>query len=124
MLHLVVHQLRQRGALPAVQFRPFPAAYISETGEVLAARAHLKKLKSESLMFDATGNSQTRMVHGAPVENLRAPHYVKGETKANIIFRLTFALPLPEPPPGQSLDYDYQQVQSQQLHKCFEQPSS
>jgi hypothetical protein len=57
----------------------------------LAARAHLKKLKSESLMFDATGNSQTRVVHGAPVEILRAPHYVKGETKANIIFRLTFA---------------------------------
>jgi hypothetical protein len=110
MLHLVIHQLRQRGALPAVQLVPLPVVHGAETGEVLAARAHLKELKSESLMFDAAGNSQTRVVHRAPVENLQGPQYAKGETKANTIFRLTFAIALFESPPSQPLDYDYQQV--------------
>jgi hypothetical protein len=42
-------------------------------------------------MFKAAGDSQTGVVHGAPVENLQPLPYVKGEIKANIIFRLIFA---------------------------------
>jgi hypothetical protein len=71
MLELVVHQLGQRGALPAVPLGPLLAGKRPEAGEVLAAGAYLEKLKSESLMFDTASDSQTRDVHGAPVENLR-----------------------------------------------------
>jgi hypothetical protein len=42
-------------------------------------------------MFDAACDSDSRVGHGAPVENLQAPQYAKGERKANIIFRLVFA---------------------------------
>lgn len=91
MLELVIHQLRQRGALPAVPFGAFLGAEGTEPGKVLAAGAHLKKLKSESLMFNAACDSQTRDGHGAPVENLQERQYGKGERKANIIFRFVFA---------------------------------
>jgi hypothetical protein len=54
-------------------------------------------------MFDAAGNSQTRVGHSAPVENLQGRHYAKGETKANIIFVLSSPFPvqaLSQPAPG------------------------
>jgi len=91
MFELVIHKARQRGALAAVPLVPFLAGKGPEAGEVLAASAHLKKLKSESLMFEAASDSGTRVIHGAPVENLQEGMYAKGETKANIIFRLSFA---------------------------------
>lgn len=92
MLQLVIHQPRQRGALPAVPFNPLLAGQRPEAGEVLAAGAHLKKLKSESLMFEAASNSGTQVLPGAPVENLQEGEYIEGERKANIIFRLCFAI--------------------------------
>jgi len=91
MLEFVVYQLRQRGALPAVQFGPLLAAEGAQPGEVLDTGAHLEKLKSESLMFDAACDSDSRLGHGAPVENLQEPQYARGERKANTIFRLVFA---------------------------------
>jgi len=96
MLELVVHQPRQRGALPAIPLVPLQTGKGPEAGEVLAAGAHLEKLKSESLMFDAACDTQTRVVHGAPVEILQEREYPNGERKANIIFRFVFAL---APPP-------------------------
>jgi len=51
MLELVVHQLGQRLALPAVELGPFLTGQGAEAGEVLDAGANLQKLKSESLMF-------------------------------------------------------------------------
>jgi len=75
MLEFVVHQSRQRGALPAVPLIPLLAGNGPETGEVLAAGAHLKKLKGKSLMFEAANDSQTRIAHGAPVENLQEGAY-------------------------------------------------
>ena len=71
MIELVVHQLGQRLPLPAVQFGPFLAGQGAEAGEVLDAGAHLQKLKSESLMFEAAGDSGARVVHRTPVENLQ-----------------------------------------------------
>jgi hypothetical protein len=53
MLQFVIHQLRERGALPAVPLGLLFAANAAQPGKVLAAGAHLKKLKCESLMFDA-----------------------------------------------------------------------
>jgi len=70
MRELVIHQPRQRGAFPAIPFIPLLAAKGPKPGEILAAGANLEKLKGESLMFGAAGNSGTRVVHGAPVENL------------------------------------------------------
>jgi len=71
MLEFVIHQLGQRLALPAVQIGPFVPGDCAKTGEVLDAGAHLQELKNESLMFEATGDSGARVVHGAPVENLQ-----------------------------------------------------
>jgi len=53
MLQFVIHQLRQRCALPAVPLGLFFAADAAKPGQVLPSGAHLKKLKCESLMFNA-----------------------------------------------------------------------
>jgi len=91
MLELVIHQLRQSFALPAVQFGPLVAGQGTETGEIPDAGAHLKKLESKSLMLDAASDRGARFDHGAPVENLQERGYDIGEQKANIILRFVFA---------------------------------
>jgi len=53
MLQFVIHQLRQRGTLPPVPLGLLFAADAAQPGQVLPSGAHLKKLKCESLMFDA-----------------------------------------------------------------------
>jgi hypothetical protein len=63
MFEFVVHKARQRGALTAVPFVPLLAGKRPKAGEVLAAGAHLEKLKGESLMFEAASDSRARVVH-------------------------------------------------------------
>jgi hypothetical protein len=53
MLQFVIHQLRQRRALPAVPLGLLFVADAPQPGQVLPPGAHLKKLKCESLMFNA-----------------------------------------------------------------------
>ena len=53
MLQFVIHQLRQCRALPPVPFSLFFAADAAQPGQILPPGAHFKKLKCESLMFNA-----------------------------------------------------------------------
>ena len=53
MLQFVIHQLRQRRALSPVPLGLLFAADAAQPGQVLPSGAHLKKLKCESLMFNA-----------------------------------------------------------------------
>ena len=52
MVQFVIHQLRQRCALPPVPLGLLFAADAAQPGQVSPPGAHLKKLKSESLMFN------------------------------------------------------------------------
>jgi hypothetical protein len=93
MVEFVVHQLRQRCALAAVQFIPLVAGQGAEAGEVPDAGAHFQKLESKSLMLDAAGDRGARVDHGAPVEN---PDRRESTAKANKKQTLFFALYSPE----------------------------
>jgi hypothetical protein len=81
MLDLMIHQPRQRGALPTVPLLALLAGQRPESGEVLVAGAHLEKLKSKSLMFDAASDSRTKIVPGHLLKTCRRERTPKAKEK-------------------------------------------
>jgi hypothetical protein len=86
VLQAMIDQPFRRRPLP-----PVPLACSSRVRERTRARycpraRDLPQLRLESLTFDAAWNTEPRLKHGAPVENLQPSRYRSGEQKANIIF--------------------------------------
>ena len=71
MLELVVHQLGQRLALPAVELGPFLTGQGAEAGEVLDTGTNLQKLKKRVSHVRGSWRQWSASRSWAPVENLQ-----------------------------------------------------
>ena len=91
VLRIMVSQLRLSRLLAFIQCHPFPLSQLPQPGKV---PARMRALESSSSSLSRSRQLRTLLEKPCMVHLLKTarPNYHYGEQKANIIFRLMFAL--------------------------------